>query len=172
MQFFKNAKEVAQYLQSQKWRAKGQKNPVTERTVQLHVKAGLLTSAKGKGFSLEAVESYARGFLEDDASLVEKSSIDDAIKKEQLRKLRIENDKKSGELVLLSEEIKRRVAVIQDIKSGLINHRATFARRLSEQLKKRGHDGELLSDLLIDAADLYEDGVLEVFDAMGKERGA
>lgn len=169
---FNTAKEVAEYLQSQKWRGKGRKEPLTTRSVQMHVKAGLLKRGDNGKFSLDAVKAYANRQLEDDASLVEKNSLDEAIKKEQLRKLKIENDKKAGELVSLSEEIKRRVAVLQDIKAGMINHRATFTRRLSEQLKKRGHDGDMLSDMMIDAAELYEDGVVEVFDRMGKERGA
>lgn len=168
---FKTAEHVAEYLQSLNWRARGQKKPVTSRTIRNHIKEGKLRAEKSGLFSNAAVDRYAREFLEDDASLVEKSSIDEAIKKEQLRKLQIDNDKKAGELVSLSEEIKRRVAVIQDIKSGLVNHRATFARQLSQMMKKRHPESEILSDLMIDAAELWEDAVLTVFHAMGKERG-
>ena len=171
MEKFKTAKEVAKYLQNHKWRGKGRKEPITERAVQMHVKAGLLKKGKDGLFSSEAVNDYASANLEDDASLVEKTSLADEIKREQIRKLKLENDRKAGDLVLLSEEIKRRVSVLQDIKAGLVNHRSDFTRQLSQMMKKRHPENELLSDLLIDASELWEDAVLTAFDAMGKERG-
>lgn len=63
----------------------------------------------------------------------------------------------------VSEEIKRRVAVIQNMKASLINGKATFVRSLHDCMKQRHPASEVLNDMMLDAADLYENAVLDVF---------
>jgi hypothetical protein len=163
MSDFKGVKEVTEYLQKQGWRAKDRETNICSRTIYGHIKLGYLKREKGGSFSKSDVDQYAQRYLDHQTAQTAKSDVQEAIDRERLRKLKLENDTKSGQLVSLSEEIKRRVSVIQGFKSALINGKATFKRSLQDSMKKRHPESQVLNDLLLDAADLYEDAVLDVF---------
>ena len=165
---FETIDQVVKYLQSKGWRGKDRKTPVSKRTLYDHIKNGFLIREKDGTFIQKNIQRYAMDFLENDFIQSEKSSIKDGLDRERLRKLQIENGIKSGEFVPLSEEIKKRVAVIQGLKSSMINSKATIFRSLRENMKKRHPDNETLNALLIDIADLYENAVLDCFDEIFK----
>ena len=102
---FQTIDDVVKHLQAFKWRGKDRKTFVSKRTVYEHIKCGFLNRKKDGTFIQKDVDRYAADFLENSVSQIAKNSISDALDRERLRKLQIENDKKTGELVSLSEEV-------------------------------------------------------------------
>lgn len=161
----KTVKSVHQYILDQGWTQTNGKPPSWEAIRKANAAKHFIRRKNGH-FHPEDIEAYCQRTFSNPA--VETLSIKDAIEKEKLRKLKIENDRKMGELVLLSEEVKRRVAVIQGMKTGLLNGKAAFMRRLRTSMKERHQDDtQILTDLLADVADFYEDLVLSIFDDIG-----
>ena len=167
MEYFESVKAVVQYLQDQQWRAKDRETDICSRTIYGHIKQGYLKRQKDGSFAKTDVDEYAQRYLDHATAQTAKSGIQEAIDRERLRKLQIENDLKVGKLVSLSEEVKRRVAVIQGMKTAMINGKAVFMRQLRTSMKERHKDTDLLDNMLTDAAEFYEDCVLEVFDDIG-----
>ena len=163
MSDFKSVQAVADYLRGQGWRAKDRETDICTRTIYGHIKQGYLVRKNDGTFSKTDVDQYAARYLDHATSQTAKSELQEAIDRERLRKLKLENDQKAGNLVSLSEEIKRRVAVIQNMKASLLNGKTTFVRSLHDCMKQRHPSSEVLNDMMLDAADLYENAVLDVF---------
>lgn len=171
MEKFKSMPKVQEYLSSNGWAVTGGK-PVSLATIKKAVLQGKLKRSKDGTYHQGDIDSYARAYLISKEANEEGNSIA-SIKmqqeKEKLRKLKLENDRKTGELIPFSDEIKRRVAVIQAMKASMINGRSSFMRQLRSNMKERHQDSDILNDLLSDAAEFYEDCVLTVFDSFEKK---
>lgn len=160
---FKTVRAAHEYILSCGWTLATGKEPSFRHTEKA-VADGKLQRQKNGTFLAADVTSYANLALHKQQDGPDPEiSLKEAIEREKLRKLTIENDQKAGKLVLLSEEIKRRVAVIQNMKASLLNGKATFVRSLHDCMKQRHPSSEVLNDMMLDAADLYENAVLDVF---------
>lgn len=163
-------KAAHQYIVNKGWTVKGGKPPSLP-TIQKAINEGKLTRHKDGTFHTDTLDKYAALHMTNDVVITMTTVVREEIEKEKLRKLKIENDTKSGQLVLLSEEIKRRVSVIQGMKSSLINSKATVIRTLRDNMKQRHPDSDVLNDVILDVADLYEDSVLECFNDIATRCG-
>jgi hypothetical protein len=164
---FGTVKTAHEYLVDKGWTVKGGKPP-TLATIQKAINQSKLTRHKDGTFHAVTLDKYAALHMTNDTVITATTAVREEIEREKLRKLKLENDTKSGQLVSLSEEIKRRVSVIQGFKSSLINSKATFSRSLRDGMKQRHPESEVLNDLLLDASELYESAVLDCFDEISK----
>jgi hypothetical protein len=164
MRDFKKINDVVKYLQGQGWRGRDRSEPISKRTIYNHVKSGFLPRKKDGSFIKKDVERYAIDFLEDDVIQREKCSVKSQLSQEQLRSLQIKNGIASGELVSLPEEIKKRVAVVQGMKSAMINEKYSVIRELRDYFNQNPPDSNVLEAVALKAGELYEKMVNEVFE--------
>lgn len=169
---FKNIEKAAAWVVSEGY-------IVSHRTVRNHneMVAGFPKRQKDGSFLKGEIAAYAAKTWENPSQPEAREPQDDTneqIKKENLRKLQISNDQRLGSLVPLEDELRRRVNVIVGMKIAMGNQRPFFMRELAERMRK-SHHGEtastVITDLVQESGHLYNDIIMRVFDAIGKQGG-
>jgi hypothetical protein len=137
-----------------------------------HLKNDFLKRNKNGSFSRKEVTIYARDFLENNAVRKSKTENHDAMDREKLREIKLRIGIINGELVPLSAEIKKRVAVFQAIKRELIYSKSSVFRELREIIRQHPPEGDLRKAVIQIVADLYVKAVHEVMDDIARRNAA
>jgi hypothetical protein len=168
---FKNIEEVEKYLQDHGFSAKNRSSLITKRSIYNHIENGFIVCKSNGSFAKCDVDKYADSYLQKNGKITNHISLKDQLLKEQIRLKRIEADKKMGELVSLSEEIKRRAAVLEFLEQALLSGKLSFIRQLDQNMKQRHSDSDTLNDFFTNAGEIYQGLVEDMFDGSVKRAG-
>lgn len=170
MSNFTKIDDVVQYLQAHGYHGKDRTALISKRAVYDHIANGYLVREIDGTFSQKQVDQYAKDFLETDTRKKSKTEIQEAYNREKLRAIQLQIGIMTGELVPIEEEIKKRVAVIQGIKMGMIQSKASVMRELREIVRLNPPTGNIREAVIQITADLYVKAVHELFDDIDRRQ--
>lgn len=176
---------VHRWIVENGYKMPGKSQDISDRGVRNYCQNGDIPFTPDKGYSIAKVKEFCTTRLSKNGepvteSSIKKSSDNERYIKARADKLELEIKHKSGQLVPLSDEIRRRVQVISGMKIAMENHRATFTQLLSEKLKRSAflveddHSEiriETINALVQESGHIYSEIVRRVFGEIGKQGG-
>lgn len=159
---------VLSYLNSHGWKLKGSK-------LSADAKAGKLIQRNGFYYAKD-IDVYAKNWCKPANSVITSSSdgLSYDIKRETVRKLRINNEEREGLLINRLEEEARDAKLWSAVKSDIENHAPAIVHELINRLLPIIEDDELRARVLALTHELrlvYEDAIADIFDRYAKIEG-
>lgn len=156
----------------------GQGFKIARRTLYLHKQQGILRAQIGGGFTVKAVDDYARRNLERPGIEVQAAAVlsdeKSRILKAQAEKIEFDNRLKQGQYVLKEEEEARDARLWFAVKADIESQGLHVVRELINKIAGLGLQENQLARVIALEAELkqtYQDSIEEIFDRYARAGG-